>query len=138
MAAKKYSEQELLGKTKLGLRDVLKELGLEFDNAKSNEEIIKMILTAQKSGGGHNVDNDPDGDEEDNTAGNVTITCGGSTGVFQVVGKSIAYCRKEFTASHNIARDSEALLNGTKMADENHILKDEDYLEFVKKSGDKL
>jgi len=137
--ARRYSEQELLGKTKLGLREVCQEIGLEFNNGMSIEELVKAILKRQ--GGAQNAapdKNDADkNDDADDEGGSVIVTCGASSQVLEVAGKSIAYVRMEYAPIFNIGRESKAMLNGAEEGDESHILEDGDNLEFVKKSGDK-
>jgi hypothetical protein len=136
--ARRYTEQELLGKTKLGLRGVCNEIGFEFDNGMSLDDLIKAILKHQ--GGAHNTapagDNDGS-DGADEGDGSVTVTCGASSQVLEVVGKSISYVRREYSSVFNIGRESKAMLNGVEESDESYILEDGDNLEFIKKSGDK-
>lgn len=136
--ARRYSEQELLGKTKLSLREVCNEIGLEFNNSMSIDELVKAIMKRQ--GGAQNAapaEDDGDTTDNENEGGSVTVTCGASSQVLEVAGKSIAYVRREYASVFNIGRESKAMLNGAEENDESHILEDGDNLEFVKKSGDK-
>ena len=157
MASKRnHSRDELSGKSKIELKQIIKEEGYDiaFTNSTLHSELMDAILAAQVARASappprrqERVEPDPDtveaqqavdeddDDEEVNTP-KVRVACGASSGMYPVVGQTVGKIRQELTDILNIGRDHQPRVNG-KEVDANFVLREGDSLEFVRKSGDK-
>ncbi|KYK22064.1 hypothetical protein AYK24_02745 [Thermoplasmatales archaeon SG8-52-4] len=79
---------------------------------------------------------DVDGEKIEQLNCSITATCGASSDSFQMAGQTVSHAKKMLSPILNIDPDAAALVNG-KEVNGNHILEKNDYLEFVKKAGEK-
>lgn|GEM_PF-5457254 len=138
---KVYSETELHNKTKLGLRDVCREVGAEFSNDKSNPQLIEAILAVQQKK--QQPQQFPDGQtvgkgkkKSPDEPGHVRVTSGATSQIFQIAGQTIKAAMGDLRGLLNIDPAAKPFVNGVEV-ETSYTLQDGDQLELVKKSGDK-
>jgi len=133
----KYSRVDLTGMTKLKLKKVCAEPGINvtFDQTMSQPDLVDLILKAQEGGGSTTASTAASATPAD-ARGNVSVMSGASSQEYAIAGMSVAQARQQLAAPMNIGREAEARVNGTPVA-ASYVLQKDDNLEFVKKSGKK-
>lgn len=137
------SVSTLMEKTVAELRQIAANMGITGVSKKRKDEIISKITKAEE-GTDEVVACEafiqseltrPDLNK-DRTTTKVTISCGATTGKFDVANKKVGQVAILMKEIFNVSSVSQGVVNGNPVSDD-YVLKSGDVLEFVKSAGGK-
>jgi len=132
----KYNRGDLTGKTKLALKKICAEVGAKFEQTLGQPDIIDRIMAAQEGGGSAASRPSSASATPADARGSVHVSSGASSQDFNIAGMDVGSARQQLSAAMTIGREAEARVNGAAVPG-SYVLKNNDSLEFVKKSGKK-
>jgi len=149
--ATSFDYDELIDKTNAELREIARNMGITGVTKARKSIIIDRILEAQdeedweEEYDDEEVEGDVDAVRSEMTsvrepAGDIStkirVSCGGSSDMFSVVGKTVGAVSEILREALNIDEMAQGLVNG-KPVQEDYTLKSQDVLEFIKPAGRK-
>ncbi len=136
-----YSVNELMEKTVQELKDICQAMGVRGVSKKSKSYIAEKIVTAQNNGVTASTSSTSFVPELNATLvgdSKITVCCGAAVEkLVGLSGKTINEAKELLQNRFSIPVDNGVVVNGFPVANDRHILKDGDVLEFIRKSGSK-